>query len=289
MLKALQLRGFKKIFVEHNGWFADELVMMGVPATFKSLLEKLQVAEAERATQIRVVVPGIKEKLMARAKRPAALAEKMVVIGNGADVEHYRPLNREEAIASLGLSPNKLYLGFIGDLDPWQGVEIAIQAMPTIRQQISNAEILIVGAGRQLENLMKTYGHLDHVHFLGSVPYDQSNTYINCFDIALLPKQGLSGIGYSPIKLYTYAATGRTILASRIRGIEEYGQEDGFVTLHQPSNVEDLAQQAIALIQNQPKRTQTAHLARQHAETHFSWQLVADKITHTMQAHDQTQ
>jgi len=300
VLKALQLRGFKKIFVEHNGWFADELVMMGVPAWGKGVLETLQTTEAQQATRLRVVVPGIQEKLLAKATRPKALDDKLVVIGNGADVEHYRPLDRESAIATLGLPSSRFYLGFIGDLDPWQGVEIAIQATTKIREYFSNTspnanpnaspdvEILIVGSGRQLENLTATYGHLPYVHFLGSVPYDQSSTYINGFDLALLPKQGLSGIGYSPIKLYTYAATGRTILASRIRGIEEYGGPDGFLTLHQPSDPQDLATQACQLITDPEKRQKNAYLARQYAETHFSWQLVADKITHTMQAYDAT-
>ncbi|MGC1310352.1 MAG: glycosyltransferase family 4 protein [Phormidesmis sp.] len=290
VLKALQMQGFKKIFVEHNGWFAHELVMMGFPARLKGWLEKLQTAEAQSATRLRVVVPGIRERLLAKVQNPAELDKKLVVIGNGADVDYYRPLDRADAIATIGLNPHKRYLGFIGDLDPWQGVEVAIQAMTTIRQQVPQAEILIVGAGRQLAPLKATYGDLDYVHFFGSVPYAQSNTYINCFDIALLPKQGLSGIGYSPIKLYTYAAAGRTILASRIRGIKEYGEEyggaKGFITLHKPGDAADMAAQACQLIGDTKRCVHTATTARQYAEAHFSWQLVADKITQTMQAYD---
>lgn len=286
VLRALQRKGFQKIFVEHNGWFADELVMMGVPLLFKRILEKLQTAEAGLATQLRVVVPGIQEKLLANAKKPDLLKNQTVIIGNGADIDHYHPIERTEAIAAIGRDPDKVYLGFIGDLDPWQGVEIAIQAMAQIRRQVPNAELLVVGAGRQLETLVETYGNLPHVHFIGTVPYDESNQYINCFDLALLPKQGLSGIGYSPIKLYTYAAAGRTILASQIRGIEEYGDEQGFITLHQTSDVDDLARQACALLADPETCKNKAILARQYAEAHFSWQQVADKITQTMQAYD---
>jgi glycosyltransferase involved in cell wall biosynthesis len=286
VLWALRLRGFKKIFVEHNGWFSDELVMMGVPDTFQTVIEKLQTTEAHLATQLRVVVPGIQEQLLARSKQPEQLKTHLLVIGNGADIDHYYPIDRTVAMKTVGLDPEKFYLGFIGDLDPWQGVETAIRAMSLIRVQSPNTELLVVGAGRQLDYLKTTYGELNYIHFLGSVSYADSNLYINCFDIALLPKQGLGSIGYSPIKLYTYAAAGRTILASKIRGIEEYGGEGGFITLHQPGDTEDLAQKAHRLITDPDRCNRNAIRARQHAEAYFSWQRVADKITQAMQTYD---
>lgn len=304
VLRALQLRGFRKIFVEHNGWFADELVMMGVPNRFKFLLESLQTTEAQLATQIRVVVPGIQSKLLARSKAAKHLEAHLLVIGNGADIEHYHPINRTDAIQSVGLDPSRFYLGFIGDLDPWQGVDTAIQAMALIRKQIPQAELLVIGAGRQLESLQTQYGNLNYVHFLGTIPYDDSNRYINCFDIALLPKQGLTGIGYSPIKLYTYAATGRTILGSRLRGIEDYGDMDAkptpsqkveqeiqaqFIVLHEPGDVQDLAIQACRLIVDRERCDRNAARARTYAETYFSWQRIANQILEAMTNYDMEQ
>ncbi len=283
VLWALRRRGVRNIFVEHNGWFSDELVLMGVPHIFKTAIEKLQTVEAHMATRLRVVVPGIQEQLLARSKRPGELKTRLVVIGNGADIEHYHPMDRALALKTVGLDLDKYYLGFIGDLDPWQGVETAIQAMPLIRAQIPHAELLIVGAGRQLNDLKTTYGQCPYIHFLGAVAYADSNPYVNCFDIALLPKRGLGGIGYSPIKLYTYAAAGRTILASSIRGIEAYGGAEGFLTLHRPGDEADLAQQACRLYADADRSHRSAVRARQHAEVYFSWQLVADQILQAMQ------
>lgn len=286
VLWTLRLKGFQKIFVEHNGWFADELVMMGIPNLFRGVLAWLQTLEAHQANQLRVVVPGIAEQLKSHSKQPETLSKYLVVIGNGADIEHYHPLEREQVLQALGLAPEKFYLGFIGDLDPWQGVGTALEATALIRKQHPQVEILVVGSGRQLELLKQGYADKPYVHFLGTVPYGESNRYINCFDLALLPKQGLSRIGYSPIKLYTYAAAGRCILASRIRGLEEYGGQNGFLTLHTPGNKKELANAACHLIRHDYQRKQNGQQARNHAEKFFSWDRVAQKILQTMQNYD---
>ncbi len=288
VLLALRRRGFERIFVEHNGWFADELVMMGVPRVFKGLLARLQTSEARRATRLRVVAPGILDKLRTHTRDVDDLDARTVVIGNGADLDHYRPIDRAAALTELGLDPERFYLGFIGDLDPWQGVDNAIDAMPAIRARHPNAEILVVGAGRRLGDLKQSYGDRPYVHFFGSTPYAKTNTVINAFDIALLPKRGLATVGYSPIKLFTYAAAGRAILASRIRGIDRFdetrGDEAGFVALHEPADAADLARAACTLIDDDERRTRNAEKARTYAEAHFSWQLAADRIAAAMGA-----
>ena len=157
--------------------------------------------------------------------------------------------------------------------------------MSIIYDKYPETRLLVIGGGRQLKYLQETYGHLEYIQFLGSVPYQNSNDYINCFDIALLPKQGLDDIGYSPIKLYAYAAAGRAILASDIRGIKEL-EPNKFLRLHQPGNSQDLAAKAIEMISHPEQLSQMGMIAREYAEQHFSWKLVTDKIIQAMENYD---
>ncbi|WP_171974820.1 glycosyltransferase family 4 protein [Leptolyngbya sp. 'hensonii'] len=276
---ALRMKGFPNILAEQNGWFADELNLMGVPGLFHRLVEQFQVMDARLASLVAVVVPGIQKKLMLRGVDPA----KILVTRNATDIELFQPLERKQALQQVGLDPDFFYLGFIGDLEPWQGVETAIQAMPLIASQYPQVRLLVVGQGRQYDYLVQTYGADARVQFLGSVPYAQSNLYINCFDLALLPKQGLSEIGYSPIKFYAYAAAGRAILASRIAGIQEF-EPAGFLALHHPGDVADLAAQAIALIGDPDRLAQMQAISRRYAEQYFSWQLVSQEILAVMES-----
>jgi glycosyltransferase involved in cell wall biosynthesis len=281
VLLALKLRGFKKIVTEHNGWFVDELTMMGVSSWQRNIIKYLQIRDGKLANLVRTVVPNIKEKLIENGID----SQKIFVAGNGTDINFFQPKNREEILNNLNLNPEYFYLGFIGDLEPWQGVEVAINAMSIIYDKYPETRLLVIGGGRKLNYLKETYGNLEYIKFMGVVPYQQSNDYINCFDIALLPKQGLDDIGYSPIKLYAYAAAGRPILASDIRGIKEL-EPNKFLVLHQPGNSQDLAAKAIQMIHNTEKLAQMGKTAREYAEKNFSWQLVTDKIIQAMENFD---
>jgi glycosyltransferase involved in cell wall biosynthesis len=281
VLLILKLKGFKKIMTEHNGWFAGELAMMGIPQQFQPVVKMLQLTDAKLTTLLRVVVPGIQEKMIENGINK----EKILIAGNATDIDFFHPLNRMEVLQKLNLDPSYFYLGFIGDLEPWKGVETAIKAMPIICLQHPQVRLLVIGGGRQLNYLQETYSNIESVKFLGSIPHAVSNEYINCFDLALLPLSGLTEIGFSPIKLYAYAASGKPILASDIRGMSEL-QPVQVVELHQPGNSQDLAAKAIEMISNREKLSQMGIIAREYAEKHFSWQLVTDKIIQAMEKYN---
>ena len=160
-----------------------------------------------------------------------------------------------------------------------------IKAMPIICLQHPQVRLLVIGGGRQLNYLQETYSNIESVKFLGSIPHAVSNEYINCFDLALLPLSGLTEIGFSPIKLYAYAASGKPILASDIRGMSEL-QPVQVVELHKPGNSQDLAAKAIEMISHPEQLSQMGKTAREYAEKNFSWQLVTDKIIQAMENYD---
>jgi glycosyltransferase involved in cell wall biosynthesis len=269
----LRLRGFRVIITEHNGWFCDEV------KTFKGsfftyfLLKILQTIDGNLSTLVIAVVEGIKEKLVENGVDK----DKIAVVGNGVDLDVFYPINRQKIFNKLNLDQNYFYLGLISDLEPWKGTENAIIAMKKIYAECPNTRLLIVGGGRQLEYLKNNYKELDYIFFLGEVPYFESNNYINAFDLALLPLLNLSNIGYSPIKFYAYAAAGRPILASNLRGIRELKKE-GFLILHEAGNDEDLATKSINLIKNKSQLKVMGIKARKYAENYFSWGIIANNI-----------
>ncbi|OKH13840.1 glycosyltransferase family 4 protein [[Limnothrix rosea] IAM M-220] len=277
VVAALRLKGFKYIVTEHNGWFADELIQMGVSYPWLAIIKTMQLLDAKWATFVVAVVEGIKEKLV----ESGLSEEKACVVGNGTDPKIFYPLPREETLQKYNLDPHCFYFGLIGDLEPWKGAELAIQAMPIICEVYPRARLLVVGAGRQLAYLQETYRDFRSVTFMNEVPYKQSNEYINCFDIALLPLLEFSNIGFSPIKLYAYAASGRPILSSDFRGIREL-ESQPFITLHKNGSYQSLAKEAIKMMSNLSELTTQGRSARVYAEKHFTWQENVAKILHQM-------
>ncbi|MFN5502841.1 MAG: glycosyltransferase family 4 protein, partial [Pseudanabaena sp.] len=277
-IATLRLKGFRQIVTEQNGWFADELVHMGVARPWLNLIKQLQLLDAKLATLVIAVVDGIKEKLVEHGLPTA----KILVVGNGTDTKIFYPLPRQEILQKYGLAPNYFYLGLIGDLERWKGAELAIQAMPTIYEAYPHVRLLVVGSGRHLGYLKETYSNQPYVTFMNEVPYEQSNEYINCFDIALLPLMEFSNIGFSPIKLYAYAASGKPILSSNFRGVREL-KSTSFITLHENGNYQDLAKQAILMIADSQKLALMGEMARDYAEKYFTWEAIAAKILQRMQ------
>jgi len=274
---ALRIKGFRHIVTEQNGWFADELVQMGVSRPLLDVIKYMQLLDARLATFVITVVEGIKEKLIEHGLPQ----EKVFVAGNGTDPKVFYPLPRQEILQKYKLDPTYFYLGLIGDLERWKGAELAIQAMPIICEVYPQAKLLVVGSGRQLGYLQETYRDLECVSFMNEVPYEQSNEYINCFDIALLPLLEFSNIGFSPIKLYAYAASGKPILSSNFRGVREL-ESQGFINLHENGNHRDLANQAIAMIANPDQLGIMGKTARNYAEKNFTWEEIASKILQRM-------
>ena len=269
----LRLRGFHTIITEHNGWFCAEVKEIKMSSFGYFLIKQLQIMDAKLASLAVVVVEGIKEKLT----QNGVDQDKIVVVGNGVDLDLFYPINRIDTLNSLKLDSQNFYIGLISDLESWKGAENAILAIKEVVKKCPNVHLLIVGGGRQLPYLQETYKNLNYIHFLGEVPYQDSNLYINAFDLALLPLLNLLTSGYSPIKFYAYAASGRAILASSVRGIKEF-ETEGFLQLHEPGDDKDLAEKAIHLIGNGSQLKMMQLKAREYAEDYFSWSIIAEII-----------
>jgi glycosyltransferase involved in cell wall biosynthesis len=88
----------------------------------------------------------------------------------GIDLRRFDPaaVDREQARASLGLGPEDIALGLVGQITPWKGQDVAIEAVARLRPTHPRIRLLLVGetkfVGRatRFDNL--TY--LEHLHRL---------------------------------------------------------------------------------------------------------------------------
>ena len=273
--KLPRLRGLRLV-LEVNGWDPDERKLSGAGAFKLWLLRRLHLYSARTADLIRVVTPGLKELLTQEGIEP----EKIFVAGNGTDVERFLPLDKAQARAALGLEPDNLYVGFIGNLARWQGVDLLLRSVEQVARSVPGVKFLIGGGGPELEplkQLARELGVAAQVIFSGEVPHERASFYINCFDIGVALKVGLSRIGFSPLKIRDYAACGVPIVASRVRGLEMV-EEQGMGLLTQPEDPEALAEALIKLLSEPELRLAMGRRARAYAEGELSWRVVAEEI-----------
>lgn len=279
-LFGLYFRMFRSTTVvsEHHGWTEEERANSGRFAWFAPFERMAQVLDAKLAGKVRTVVPGIQALLEANGVPPG----RVKVIGNACDTVTIHPLNRDEQLRARGLNPNGVYLGFIGNLAPWQGIDTLLEAIPLMAAKAPNVKLIIAGDGPERERLSALARQLninERVEFLGRVDHALIHQVIACFDLALLPTEnrGYSRIGRSPLKLREYAAAGRAVLAAHIPGVADLAAQP-WLTLYQPGDAADLADRAVTLLNDSAALAVLGEQARAFAEANFAWPIVTRRL-----------
>ncbi len=269
-----------KVTVEFHDWVSEQRAIQGGNKFNVMLIEKLQVGSSKLSDQIRAVAKGIKEKLLLFGINE----RKIAVIENGTDVNFFQPMDKREAKKLIGVNPDYLYIGFIGNFAVWQGLDHLLAAIPKVIKTYKDIRFLLVGDGPEMTKIKKSISKLEKgkIILTGSIPYQEANLYINAFDIGIAPfiKKRNDGM-VSPMKIRDYAACGVPIITTKIRGLEMV-EEKNIGILVSPDNPEILSEAIIKLIGNPVLRRKMGEKGRRVAEESFSWENVVEQILNTI-------
>jgi len=266
-----------KIVVEFNDWVSDQRKIQGESKFKAKIIEFLQLRSVFFVDYARVVTQGIKRKLCSFK----VVCDKIFVVENGTDVNHFKPINRSKAKTNIGLNPDFLYVGFIGNFAIWQGLETFLNSIPRILKIRGNVRFILVGDGpemRKIRNKISRFKNKEVV-LTGRVPYKEAGKYINAFDIGVAPfiRERNESIGLSPLKIRDYAACGVPIITTRISGLEIVEKKE-IGLLVPPDDSDTLSAAIIKLIENPALRKKMGKKGRKVAEELFSWEFIAKKI-----------
>lgn len=277
----------KILIYELNGIPEDESEI--VQETLKTN-DRLSIPKAKKlifksalkhSNKIIAVTPGIKEYIHSKY---GIHDEKIVVINNGANTDLFRPVDQNEAKIKLKLDPSKIYICFVGNFAPWQGVEYLIQAAPAILEVCQNVHFLIVGDGDMREKwvqLTNDLGISEQFIFTGKVPYESIYLFINASDICVAPFviARNAKIGLSPLKIYEYFSCAKPVVASNISGVSDLLHNSGGGIVVTPENPQALAEVIIELVRNEDIRREMGSNGRKYAVENNSWANVAKKTS----------
>ena len=196
----------------------------------------------------------------------------VAVIPNGVSPSDFfaSPLPSRE-----GRVPTLLYIGTLAD---WQGLDVLIKALPKILER-HEVRLQIVGRGRSrqrklLAKHIRKLGLTEHVLVQPAVPHHEVPALMAGADICVAPL-GLNDRnvtqGACPIKVLEYMAAGRPLLASNMPIVRELVREDMDALLFSPNDPEDLARQALALLNDFELSKRLAESASERALTKFTW------------------
>jgi len=166
-----------------------------------------------------------------------ALHNKIVTIKNCIDIESIDK-RQNDIRSSFGISPNVNIVGVMARLSEQKGLEYFINALPRIFEVFPDTHVLIVGDGELLQGLNTQVSILD---ISSKVTFTGFRTdwieVLRVFDVFVMPSlwEGL------PITLLGAMATGKPIVATRIKGIIDVCSESKVAILVEPRDSKGLA------------------------------------------------
>lgn len=215
-----------------------------------------QVVAAGRAADGMLAVSGALRRSMIGLGMPG---ERIRVHHTGIDHERFRPLDREEAKARLGVAGPLLVTA--GWLIPRKGQAMVLAAL----RRIPDATLFLVGDGpdrASLEALVRAYRLDARVRFLGARPPEDLPLLLGAADVMVLPSEseGLANVWVESL------ACGTPIVIADVGGAREVvdRSEAGRIVAREPDAIAAAVSELLA-------RPPAQDAVRSSAER-FSWE-----------------
>ncbi|MEK7601523.1 MAG: glycosyltransferase family 4 protein [Patescibacteria group bacterium] len=227
---------------------------------------------AQNARRMVVVTQGLKDFYCERGM----VAGDIYVIPNGIDLKSFEhPESGEKARARLGLPLGKKIALYIGMLEGWKGTGTLLKASSFVS---SDTVIVIIG-GESEQQVARLADEYPRVRFLGFRPVRELADNQAAADVLILPNTGVGDISVrftSPLKLLSYMASGRPVIASDLPSIREVvGEKDAFLV--PPDNPDALAKMIDTVLENPHDAQMRAQAARERVQE-YTWEKRAQRI-----------
>lgn len=165
-----------------------------------------------RVVQAAAVVMPVCEALVTRIKPyyPAKimLLEDVPLLGEPTD---------SFLMAKEDLKAPGIRILYVGNFEAYQGIDLLLDSFALALREVSQISLFVVGGENDdrsfYQNKVAKLGIEQNVHFLGPRPLDQLASYLSQADILVSPR--IKG-NNTPMKLYSYLASGKAILATNL-------------------------------------------------------------------------
>jgi glycosyltransferase involved in cell wall biosynthesis len=221
-------------------------------------------------SQVVVISDGLKRLYESKGRHT-----KIVVAPDGIELAAFaHPESAATARTRLGLPIDQKIALYIGRLDGWKGTDTLLNTAQYLSGTIR--VVIIGGEEAQVKKLRAKY---PQVIFVGFRPYRELADNQAAADVLVLPNTGKDEISAqftSPMKLFSYMAAGKPIIASDLPSLREVLNEQSafFATPDDPMSFARAIEQAIG---DQGAASRVAEKA--HADVaSYTWEERTKKI-----------
>ncbi len=181
--------------------------------------------------------------------------KKVHIVHNGLDTRFINWSSKKD---------KNLHLVYLGRLKKTKNPEDALRAFLKIKEEINHAKISVIGNGPLRKSLIKKYGNINGINFLGYVDEKEKYEILSAAHLILVPSIR-EGWGQVVIQAN---AVGTPAIGYKVAGLTDsiINGKTGFLV----KNYEEMAQKAIYLWQNKKVYQDISKYAIEWAKQ-FSW------------------
>ena len=200
------------------------------------------------------------------------------VIGGGADLARFRPLDSRAALRTeRGIADDQFLFLAVRRLDPRMGLMALVDGFARVAASHPGARLWIAGKGSQhaaLDERITALGLQERVRLLGFVTEEELPILYGLADCTLMPSLDLEGFGLATAESL---ACGTPVVASRAGANPELIQPLGEGLLFEPGNPESIANTLGRIVSGQ-LQLPSREVCTDYARREFRWDRPADAM-----------
>ncbi len=214
---------------------------------------------------------------------------KIAIVPPGVDLQRFRPLDRVQAMQSIGIPPYRKNILFAGRIEPLKGIDTLLGALAYLQagqaDKLADVCVTIVGGDpwtpvpdsemQRLQTMADDLGLYDLVTFAGSRDQDLLPYYFAAAEMVIVPSHYES---FGMVALESMAM-GTPVIASRVGGLAHLVVDGCNGYLVPAGDAVALAGRILDLLDCEGCRAQMSREARAYARG-YAW----PKIVHRMLA-----
>ncbi|MDH7515935.1 MAG: glycosyltransferase family 4 protein [Bacteroidota bacterium] len=222
-------------------------------------------------------VIGPSRELAEKSLLTGVRADRIYAIPNGVDTDKFRPGMSFGVIdKDYGIDATRPSVICPRRLEPKNGVEYLIRAIPLIRACIPGVQFLIVGGGfpeerARFEEFLREKGEAEGVVFTGNVPNTAMPSFYALASVSVLP----SVMEATSISGLESMACGLPLVGTKVGGIPEIVEDGVTGILVEPRDSTGIAEAVVRLLRDDGLRETMGIAGRKRAEREFSWVEIA--------------
>ena len=207
------------------------------------------------------------------------LAEGVRVVPLGTDPGHFRPgLDTRGVRARYRLNGDRWVIS-VGRLEPYKGIDVALQSISRLRRRGVDVSYLVVGTGKKRAKYRRMAAELgigDAVRFIGSVPdadlpplYNLASAYVGVSRRAA--RSHVEGFG---VALAEASACGLPVIAGHSGGLAEAVQNEETGLVVEPDDADAVAEALARILSDQLLARRLGQAGRKAVESFYNWDRV---------------